>query len=54
MWLRLGRPHLLLGRGFLGGYFVGEPPMIASDYTCRVYEDPADVLKHIHEVGGRP
>jgi HAD superfamily hydrolase (TIGR01549 family) len=40
-----------LGVGLLsGGYGSDE---LARSGACRVYEDPADLLKHLDEVGGR-
>ncbi len=40
-----------LGIGLLSGGYGGEELERAGAY--RVYEDPADLLKHIDEVGGR-
>jgi phosphoglycolate phosphatase-like HAD superfamily hydrolase len=40
-----------LGVGLLsGGYGSDE---LERSGACRVYEDPADLLKHLDEVGGR-
>ena len=41
-----------LGVGLLSGGYGEDELVRASAY--RVYEDPADLLKHIDEVGGRP
>jgi HAD superfamily hydrolase (TIGR01509 family) len=41
-----------LGVGLLSGGFSEDELVRAS--ACRVYEDPANLLKHIDEVGGRP
>ena len=40
-----------LGVGLLSGGYGEDELVRASAY--RVYEDPADLLKHIDEVGGR-
>ncbi|MGF1609297.1 MAG: HAD family hydrolase [Kiloniellales bacterium] len=40
-----------LGVGLLSGGYGEEELVRASAY--RVYEDPADLLKHLDEVGGR-
>jgi phosphoglycolate phosphatase-like HAD superfamily hydrolase len=40
-----------LGIGLLSGGYGQEELERAG--ACRVYEDPADLLKHIDEVGGR-
>jgi HAD superfamily hydrolase (TIGR01509 family) len=40
-----------LGVGLLSGGY-GEDELFRAS-ACRVYEDPADLLKHIDEVGGR-
>lgn len=40
-----------LGVGLLSGGY-GEDELVRAS-ACRVYEDPADLLKHIDEVGGR-
>jgi HAD superfamily hydrolase (TIGR01509 family) len=41
-----------LGVGLLSGGFSEDELVSAS--ACRVYEDPADLLKHIDELGGKP
>jgi HAD superfamily hydrolase (TIGR01509 family) len=41
-----------LGVGLLSGGFSEDELVRAS--ACRVYEDPADLLKHIDDVEGRP
>jgi hypothetical protein len=41
--------HLRVGL-LSGGYGRDE---LERAGACRVYEDPADLLRHIHEVGGR-
>ena len=40
-----------LGVGLLSGGYGADELVRAT--ACRVYEDPADLLKHIDEVGGR-
>lgn len=46
------RRALALGVGLLsGGYGEGE---LERAGAARVYEDPADLFRHLDEVGGRP
>jgi len=40
------------GVGLLSGGFSEDELFHAS--ACRVYEDPANLLRHIDEIGGRP
>ena len=52
VWDMLGaRRARALGVGLLSGGYGEDELVKASAY--RVYEDPADLLKHIDEVGGR-
>jgi phosphoglycolate phosphatase-like HAD superfamily hydrolase len=48
---RAARRARALGIGLLSGGYGREELERAGAY--RVYEDPADLLKHIDEVGGR-